>query len=138
MSKRIKNDNEDFYMEADDNQISMIAEITLEAGDFPQDANALITGKITGAMEIEKATITVNGVEISATIDESGTATIPCVKDDIVEIDFTKETGIAPIMGESNKDLESDATIYDIYGRRIYNPAPGQIYIQNGVKRVSK
>ena len=91
-----------------------------------------------GAMEIEKATITVNGVEISATIDESGTATIPCVKDDIVEIDFTKETGIAPIMGESNKDLESDATIYDIYGRRIYNPAPGQIYIQNGVKRVSK
>ena len=33
---------------------SMIAEITLEAGDFPQDANALITGKITGAMEIEK------------------------------------------------------------------------------------
>ena len=30
MSKRIKNDNEDFYMEADDNQISMIAEITTE------------------------------------------------------------------------------------------------------------
>ena len=30
MSKRIKTDNEDFYMEADDNQISMIAEITTE------------------------------------------------------------------------------------------------------------
>jgi putative protease len=33
---------------------SMIAEVTLEAGDFTQDAQALITGKITGAMEIEK------------------------------------------------------------------------------------
>ena len=33
---------------------SMIAEITLEAGEFPQDGQALITGKITGAMELEK------------------------------------------------------------------------------------
>jgi putative protease len=33
---------------------SMIAEVTLEAGDFPQDSQALITGKITGALEIEK------------------------------------------------------------------------------------
>ena len=33
---------------------SMIAEVTLEAGDFPQDAQALITGKITGALELAK------------------------------------------------------------------------------------
>ena len=33
---------------------SMIAEVTLEAGDFPQDGQALITGKITGALELEK------------------------------------------------------------------------------------
>jgi putative protease len=33
---------------------SMIAEVTLEAGDFPQDAPALVIGKITGALEIEK------------------------------------------------------------------------------------
>lgn len=33
---------------------SMIAEVTLEAGEFSQDAQALITGKITGALELEK------------------------------------------------------------------------------------
>ena len=32
----------------------MIAEVTLEAGDFEQNSQALICGKITGAMEIEK------------------------------------------------------------------------------------
>ena len=30
MSKKNKSDNEDFFMNADDNQISMIAEITTE------------------------------------------------------------------------------------------------------------
>ena len=33
---------------------SMIAEVTLEAGDFPQDGQALVTGKTTGALELEK------------------------------------------------------------------------------------
>lgn len=33
---------------------SMIAEVTLEAGEFPQDSQALITGKITGALELDK------------------------------------------------------------------------------------
>lgn len=33
---------------------SMIAEITLEAGSFPQDGQALISGKITGALELAK------------------------------------------------------------------------------------
>ena len=32
----------------------MIAEITLEAGSFPQDGQALISGKITGALELAK------------------------------------------------------------------------------------
>lgn len=39
---------------------SMIAEVTLEAGSFPQDGQALIAGKITGALEIEKCHFMLN------------------------------------------------------------------------------
>ena len=33
---------------------------------------------------------------------------------------------------------ESDAPLYDILGRRIANPAPGQLYIQDGKKHIAK
>ena len=33
---------------------------------------------------------------------------------------------------------ESDAPLYDILGRRITNPAPGQLYIQGGKKHIAK
>ena len=37
------------------------------------------------------------------------------------------------------KDTEmSEAPLYDILGRRIANPAPGQLYIQGGKKRIAK
>ena len=31
-----------------------------------------------------------------------------------------------------------DAPLYDILGRRIANPAPGQLYIQDGKKHIAK
>ena len=34
--------------------------------------------------------------------------------------------------------VEADAPLYDILGRRIANPAPGQLYIQGGKKHIAK
>ena len=89
-----------------------------------------------GAMEIEKALVTVNGAEVKTTIDANGIATIPCAKDDVVVINFTQETtginGVATQNGEANKAM------YDLSGRRISSTTAGQIYIQNGVKILSK
>jgi alpha-L-fucosidase 2 len=91
-----------------------------------------------GAMALNKASIKVNGVEIAATIDENNIATIPCEKDDVVEIDFTTETGIAPIFSADKKAEIANAPIYDLYGRRITKMNEGQVYIQNGVKMIAK
>ena len=89
-----------------------------------------------GAMEIEKALVTVNGSEVKTTVDANGIATIPCAKDDVVVINFTQETtginGVATQNGEANKAM------YDLSGRRISSATAGQIYIQNGVKKLSK
>ena len=89
-----------------------------------------------GAMEIEKALVTVNGSEVKTTVDANGIATIPCAKDDVVVINFTQETtginGVATQNGEANKAM------YDLSGRRISSTTAGQIYIQNGVKKLSK
>ena len=88
-----------------------------------------------GAMEIAKAKITVNGTEVGVTVDEHGIATIPCAKNDVVEIDFTTETAIAPVVAGSNV---SNGAIYDLSGRRVEGAPIGQVYIQNGVKKLNK
>jgi hypothetical protein len=85
-------------------------------------------------MEIAKAKITVNGIEVGVTVDEHGIVTIPCAKDDVVEIDFTTETAIAPVAASN---VKSDA-IYDLQGRRVQGAPVGQVYIQDGVKKFNK
>jgi hypothetical protein len=88
-----------------------------------------------GAMAIENASIKVNGAEVGVTVDEHGIVTIPCAKDDVVEIDFTTETAIAPVVVETAK---ANGNMYDVSGRRITNATVGQVYIQNGVKKIGK
>ena len=87
-----------------------------------------------GAMEIAKAKITVNGKEVGVTVDEHGIVTIPCAKDEVVEIDFTTETSIAPVAASNVKD----GAIYDLSGRRVQAAPVGQVYIQDGVKKFNK
>ena len=86
------------------------------------------------AMAIDRARITVNGKEVAVTVDTYGTATIPCEKDAVVEIDFTTETSIDAVAVEKAKN----GAIYDIQGRRVNEVKNNQVYIQNGVKKVSK
>ena len=86
------------------------------------------------AMEIAKARVTVNGEEVEVTVDANGIATIPCAKDDVVEIDFTKETAIASVAASNVKD----GAIYDLSGRRVQGAPVGQVYIQDGVKKLAK
>ena len=88
-----------------------------------------------GAMTLDKAKVTVNGVEVPVTVDENGIATIPCVKDDVVEIDFTTETGIDYVVAGAQN---GNAAIYDLSGRRVNGADNGQIYIQDGVKKLNK
>jgi alpha-L-fucosidase 2 len=87
-----------------------------------------------GAMEIAKAKITVNGTEVGITVDAYGVATIPCTKNDIVDIDFTQETSIAPVI----VDNAGNNAIYDLSGRRVTETVAHGIYIQNGVKVVAE
>ena len=86
-----------------------------------------------GAMEIAKAKITVNGKEVGVTVDQHGIVTVPCAKDDVVEIDFTTETSIEAVAS----NVKSGA-IYDLSGRRVQNAPVGQVYIQDGVKKFNK
>lgn len=48
-----------------------------------------------------------------------------------IPIDFL---GVGSIAGQA----EETAPIYDVFGRRISNPAPGQLYIQGGKKFIGK
>ncbi|MBR6698757.1 MAG: glycoside hydrolase family 95 protein [Bacteroidaceae bacterium] len=89
-----------------------------------------------GAMALNEASVKVNGVEVPVTVDENGIAEIPCVKDDIVEIDFTTTTGISSVAGAGTGKGED--SIYDLSGRRLPETPAGQVYIQNGQKKVSK
>ena len=89
-----------------------------------------------GAMALNEASVKVNGVEVYVTLDENGVAEIPCVKDDVVEIDFTTATGISSVAGAGIENGE--APIYDLSGRRLPDTPAGQVYIQNGQKKVSK
>jgi hypothetical protein len=83
-------------------------------------------------MDIAKARITVDGKVVAVTVDDYGTATIPCEKDAVVEIDFTTETAVEAVDAESAKN----GAIYDIQGRRVNEVSNNQVYIQDGVKRV--
>ena len=90
-----------------------------------------------GAMEIAKAMITVNGAEVKVTVDANGIATVPCEKGDVVELDFTTpSTGICHIVVD-DKQNENDA-VYDLSGRRVNEVLTGRIYIQDGVKKLTK
>lgn len=89
-----------------------------------------------GAMALNEASVKVNGVEVYVTLDENGVAEIPCEKDDVVEIDFTTATGISSVAGAGIENGE--APIYDLSGRRLPDTPAGQVYIQNGQKKVSK
>ena len=87
-----------------------------------------------GAMELAKALIMVDGAEVKVEVDEHGIVTIPCVKGSVVTIDFTKETtGIAAVTA-TNATKE----MYDISGRRIAEANAGHVYIEDGVKKLSK
>jgi hypothetical protein len=86
-------------------------------------------------MEIAKAKITVNGAEVGVTVDEHGIATIPCVKNDVVDIDFTTETAIEAIAAGNVKN----GAIYDLQGRRVpYTHSLKGIFIVNGRKVIIK
>lgn len=87
-----------------------------------------------GARALEDALVTVNGSEVQVKVNENGIVTIPCAKDDVVEIDFTQQTtGLDRVVSTDN-----DGSIYDISGRRIAAASAGQVFIQNGVKKLSK
>ena len=89
-----------------------------------------------GAMALKDACVKVNGAEVGFSIDENGIATIPCQKDDVVEIDFTTQgTGIASVGNGAEKD---ESAMFDLSGRRIKETPAGQVYIQNGTKKVAK
>ena len=87
-----------------------------------------------GAMAINKASVKVNGTEVWVPVDEHGIATIACQKDDVVEVDFTTETSIASVAGATN----AESAMYDLSGRRIKETPAGQVYIQNGTKKIAK
>jgi len=89
-----------------------------------------------GAMTLDKAKVTVNGVEVPVTVDENGIATIPCVKDGVVEIDFTTETAIGSVVADGVQN--GNAAVYDLNGRRVNEALTGRIYIQDGKKSFVK
>jgi uncharacterized protein YdbL (DUF1318 family) len=85
-------------------------------------------------MDIDKACIKVNGAEVAPTMN-GNIATISCEKGDVVEINFTQVTDINKVATNNKANNEK---IYDLSGRRISEANAGQVYIQNGVKKISK
>ena len=89
-----------------------------------------------GAMSLAEASVKVNGVEVAVSVNEFGVAEISCEENDVVEVDFTTATGISSVAGNGTTDGATE--IYDITGRRLSEVPAGQVYIQNGQKKVSK
>ena len=89
-----------------------------------------------GAMALDQASVKVNGVEVAVTVNEHSIAEIPCEQGDIVEVDFTTATGISSVAGNGAGNGATE--IYDLSGRRLSEVHSGQVYIQNGQKKVSK
>ena len=57
-----------------------------------------------------------------------------CQYEDLQYGPFSATDGVVSITGQT----DTDAPLYDILGRRIANPAPGQLYIQGGKKHIAK
>ena len=57
-----------------------------------------------------------------------------CQYEDLQYGPFSATDGVVSITGQT----DTDAPLYDILGRRITNPAPGQLYIQGGKKHIAK
>ncbi|MBO7230569.1 MAG: glycoside hydrolase family 95 protein [Bacteroidaceae bacterium] len=87
------------------------------------------------AVAMNEAKILVNGNDVTVEIDENGIATIPCSKNDVVEIEFAEGTlGINSISSEA----VSNGRIYDLQGRCIKEITKPGIYIVNGEKKFIK
>ncbi len=87
-----------------------------------------------GAMELAKAMVIVDDVEVKFTIDENGIATIPCEKGSKVVVDFTTEgTGIAATKADTKA-----GKIYMIDGREVTKMQPNTVYIVDGKKVMGK
>ncbi len=75
---------------------------------------------------------------INRVFDIDGHLIFSCLKgnqfDDLQYGPFSVTDGVADIMVKQ----KPDAPCYDILGRRIANPAPGQLYIQAGKKHIAK
>ena len=57
-----------------------------------------------------------------------------CQYEDLQYGPFSATDGVVSITSQT----DTDAPLYDILGRRIANPAPGQLYIQGGKKHIAK
>ena len=87
-----------------------------------------------GAMDIAKAMVTVDDVEVKISVDENGIATIPCEKGSKVVVDFTTEsTGIEAIKADAK-----GGKIYMIDGREVTKMQPNTVYIVDGKKVMGK
>jgi hypothetical protein len=85
-------------------------------------------------MDIDKAMVTVDDVEVKITVDEHGIATIPCEKGSKVVVDFTTEsTGIEAIKADAK-----GGKIYMIDGREVTKMQPNTVYIVDGKKVMGK
>ena len=83
-----------------------------------------------GAMDLAKAMVTVDDVEVKITIDENGIATIPCQKGSKVVVDFNAESTSI----EAAETEVKNAKIYSIDGREVTKMQPNTIYIVDGKK----
>ena len=88
-----------------------------------------------GAKKLQRASIKVDGQEVMVSVDENGIATIPCEKGSVVTIDFTTTTELSSVTSDTENGTSD---VYDLSGRRLPETPAGQVYIQNGQKKVSK
>lgn len=79
---------------------------------------------------VNSALVTVNGEEVNVEKQAKDVCRIPSKAGDNIVIDFTQTaTGIAA----TDEEKRNDGKIYDLNGRRVYNPTEG-IYIKKGKK----
>lgn len=90
-----------------------------------------------GAMELAKACVKVNDVEVAASVDANGIASIPCDKGDVVVIDFSKQATVG-VSSINNGAAKEEGAIYDLSGRRLSEKPASQVYIQNGEKKIAR
>ena len=108
---------------------------TVQQATIGSNAGAELKVRCTrGAMDIAKAMVTVDDVEVKISVDENGIATIPCEKGSKVVVDFTTEsTGIEAIKADAK-----GGKIYMIDGREVTKMQPNTVYIVDGKKVMGK